>query len=67
METELRDKIIETHTNVAHLAEWARKHEKKDEETAARQDSSISWMRNTILMGIGGLAVLQFVFKLFLK
>ena len=64
VELELRDKIIETHTDVKHLVEWAKTHDKSDNDRFEAAFKRITWVEKTAYLGIGGLSVLSIILKM---
>jgi len=63
MELELRDKIIETHTDVRHIVDWAKAHDQSDNLKFEQANKRIGWIEKVAYMGIGGLALLNIVIR----
>jgi len=60
-----RDRLLsEVHTDMKHLVEWAKSHDKSDNEKFKVIGDRVSWIEKVAYTGIGGIVVLNVVLKL---
>ena len=60
-----RDRLLsEVHTDMKHLVEWAKTHDRSDNEKFKVIGDRVSWIEKVAYTGIGGLAVLHVLFRL---
>lgn len=64
-EPDIRDKIIETHTDVKHLIKWSESHTKEDETRFEKINKDVDNGKKVVYGGIGGLMLLEFIMKFF--
>ena len=60
-----RDRLLtEVHSDMRHLVEWAKTHDKSDNDRFLLVNTKVSWVEKIAYMGIGGLGILSIVLKL---
>lgn len=63
MEDAIRDKIIETHTDVKHITEWAKNHTIDDDKKFATITSDINNGKRIIWGGVGIISAVELIMK----
>lgn len=59
----LYDKIMETHSDVKHIAEWAKKHDEEDITRFSLVTKEIDMGKRVLWIGVGVLATLNLALK----
>ena len=60
-----RDRLLsEVHADMKHLVEWAKSHDKSDNEKFKLIGDRVTWIEKVAYTGIGGLVVLNVFLKL---
>ena len=60
-----RDRLLtEVHSDMKHLVDWAKSHDKSDNDRFKVANTRISWIEKVAYLGIGGLGVLSVILKL---
>ena len=65
VDLEMRDKIIEMHSDVKHMVKWSEEHERKDDQRFNDVNKDIENGKKIVYGVGGGLAVLEILAKLF--
>lgn len=63
MDLEIRDKIIESHSDIKNLVKSVDKHIVEDEVTFKEIKGQIQWLQRVTYAGLGALALLKFLWK----
>lgn len=57
------DKMMEMHTDLKHMVKWAEEHDKSDDSRFDSMNKKVDWVSKIAYMGLGGLAVIQFIIQ----
>ena len=61
-----RDRLLtEVHSDVKHMVEWSKSHDQSDNDRFKIANARISWVEKIAYLGIGGLAMLQILIRIF--
>ena len=61
-----RDRMLsEIHTDMKHMLDWAKSHDTSDNDRFRTLGDRVSWIEKMAYGGIGGLALLNIILKMF--
>lgn len=55
------DKMMQMHADVRHMVKWSEDHDKTDNDRFNETNKKVDWVAKIAYMGLGGLAVIQFI------